>query len=88
VVEDVVVTELVELARADARLDVRRDEVERLGRQPAGQAHAFEAFRAVQLDGPLVAPPIVDAIVFEVAGAAHGPYLACDTGANKAVLGF
>src|SRR5205085_6127024 len=88
VTEDELVTELVELAGADARLDMRRDEVERLGRQPAGPAHAFEAFRAVQLDGALVAPPIIDAVVFEVAGTAHGAYLACDTGPHKGVLGF
>ena len=65
--------------------DVGRDEVERLGRQAAGPAHAFEAFRAVQLDRPLVAPPIVDAVVDEIAGTAHAPYLASDAGRNKAV---
>ena len=85
VVEDEVVAELVELAGGDARLDVGRDEVERLGRQPAGAAHALEALGAVDLDGALVAPPIVDAVVDEIAGAAHAAYLACDTGRNKAV---
>ena len=85
VVEDEVVAELVELAGGDAGLDVRRDEVERLGRQAAGPAHAGEAFGAVELDGALVAPPIVVAVVDEVAGTAHGPYLACDIGGNKAV---
>jgi hypothetical protein len=39
----------------------------------------------VQLDGALVAPPIVVAVVDEFAGIGHGPYLACDTGGNKAV---
>ena len=45
VVEDEVVAELVELAGRDAGLDVGGDEVERLGGQPAGPAHAFKAFR-------------------------------------------
>ena len=82
-----IVTELVELACGHARLNVRRDEVERFGRQAAGAAHALEAFRTVQLDGALVAAPIVDAVVFEIAGGIHRPYLACGTRSHKAVLG-
>src|SRR4030095_8092798 len=83
VVEDVVVTELVELGRADARLDMGRDEVERLGRQAASAAHALEALGPVDLDRALVAAPIVVAVVDEIAGTTHVPYLACDTGRNK-----
>src|SRR6185312_7220716 len=80
---DELVTEPVELGGGHARLDMGRDEIERFGRQPAGAAHAFESFGAVKLDRALVAPPIVDAVVLDIAGAAHGPYLACDTGRNK-----
>src|SRR4029453_8320236 len=79
VVEDEVVTELVELRGRDPGLDMGRDEIERLGRQPAGPAHALEALRTVQLDRALVAPPVVGAVVDEIAGTAHAPYLACDT---------
>ena len=87
-IEDEVVAELVELAGGDARHDMRRDEVERLGGQAAGPAHAFEAFGAVQLDGPFVAPPIVVAVVVESRGGSlMRPYLASDARANKAVLG-
>src|SRR4029077_12824481 len=85
VIEDVVVTELVELGGADAGLDMGRDEVERLGRQPTGTAHALETLGAMNLDRALVAPPIVVAIVDEIAGTTHPPYLACDTGRNKTV---
>src|SRR5262249_15521606 len=83
VVENEIVAKLVEFARADARLDVRRDEVERLGREPSGPAHALESVRPVQLDRTLVAPPIVGAIVDEIAGTAHGVYLACEMAAHK-----
>jgi hypothetical protein len=40
----------------------------------------------VQLDGALVAPPIVDAVVRDVAGTAHDRYLAPDARGNKAML--
>jgi hypothetical protein len=83
VVEDELVAQAVEFARRDARLDMGRDEVERLRRQAAGLAHAFEALGAVKLDGPLVAPPIVDAVVLDLGGVAHYDYLACDIGRNK-----
>jgi methionyl aminopeptidase len=57
-----------------------------LGRQPASPTHAFEAFRSVQLDRAFVAAPIVDAVILDVAGARHTPYLAPDARGNKAVL--
>src|SRR5262249_17505906 len=83
VVADEDVAELVELARGDSRLHMRRDEVERLGGQPAGPSHALEAFRSVQLDRAFVAPPVVGPVVDEIAGAAHDVYLACEMVANK-----
>ena len=43
-VHHVVVTELVELGGADARPDMRRDEVENLSCQPASDAHALDVF--------------------------------------------
>ena len=51
--------------------------------QPAGAAHAGEAFGSVQLDGALVAAPIVGAVVDRLAGIGHPRYLACDTSGNK-----
>jgi hypothetical protein len=77
------VAQPVEFTGRDAGLDVRRDEVERLRCETASLAHALEAFGAVKLDRSLVAPPIVDAVVFDVVRILHNPYLACDFGGNK-----
>jgi hypothetical protein len=41
----------------------------------------------VELDRALIAAPIVDAIILEIAGRVHTPYLACDTRSHKAMLG-
>ena len=70
-VEDEIVAELVEFAGADAGLDIGRDEIQRFRRQQTRLAHALEILQAVDLDGALVAAPIVDAVVGEVAGDVH-----------------
>ena len=54
VIDDEAVAEPVELVGGDARLDVRRDEVERGGGEGPGLAHAREILGAVDLDPPLV----------------------------------
>ena len=51
---DEVVAQRIKLCRGDARLDVRRDHVERFGGQLAGRAHAGEVFRAVHGNPPSV----------------------------------
>ncbi len=51
-VEDELAGQLVERLGGDARDHVRDQQVEALGRQPSGAAHALEALRAVQLDLP------------------------------------
>ena len=57
VADDEVVAQPVQLAGGDAGLHVGRDEVERLGGEPAGLAHAVEGLGAVDLDAAgLVAP--------------------------------
>src|SRR5690606_10010363 len=44
------IDEAVELGGGDAWLDHGRDEIERLGGEGAGLAHAFKAFLAMQRD--------------------------------------
>ena len=50
-VDDVVVAEPVERVGGHARLHVRRDHLQYLGREPAGHAHFLYFFRAFQGDG-------------------------------------
>ena len=52
--------DVVEFLRRNAGDHVRSQRVEDLGREPAGAAHAFEAFWAVELDGAVLG---FDAIV-------------------------
>ena len=46
--DDIVVGELVEIFGGDARLHFGHQQVEHLGRQPSGAAHALEIGRIVQ----------------------------------------
>ena len=50
-VDNELVTEIVELAGGDARADVRADKVQGFRRQLAGPPHAGKGAFAVQLDG-------------------------------------
>ena len=52
--DDVVVAQAVELFGGHPRLDLGRDEVQGLGGQPAGTAHALEFLGAVDRDPPLL----------------------------------
>ena len=54
-VEDEFVAQFVDRAGGDARLHVRADHVQRLGRQPARHPHAGEILRRVDGDAPRVA---------------------------------
>ena len=47
----VVVAEVVQLAGRDARLHVRGDEVEYLGGEPPGDAHALDFVGSLEYDG-------------------------------------
>ncbi len=47
-VDDVIITDAVELARADARLDVRLDHFQHFCGQFARNAHFFNFFRSLQ----------------------------------------
>ncbi len=50
---DEAVAEPVERIGGDAGLDMRRDEVQHLRREPAGFAHALEALGPMELDAAL-----------------------------------
>src|SRR5262249_15028728 len=57
-VEDEVMAQLVELGRGHALAHLGRDEVQRLGGEPAGLAHGLELGWAVELDARGLAGPL------------------------------
>ncbi len=62
--------EIVNLAGGDAGEHLVHQRIEDVGRQPPGPAHAFEAFRAVQLDGAVAIDGHVggDVLIFDHGG--------------------
>src|SRR5262245_27872756 len=57
--DDEVMAQTIQLARGDARLDVGRDEIERLGGQASGPPHGVEGLGPMDLDAAGVVTPIL-----------------------------